>query len=204
MDYQLNKIELGLKIKEIRKSKKMTQQQLADLIYKTESSIRKYEKGLVEIPRSVLLQIADVLGVEHSVLLGTDDFILKHKTSMTEDYYKRFEKTLEQLSLDEKLGLFSVLDKTIDYITRMNSKTDSNEALVRLNEFIGRYGEMVMNSFKLTYGSSFRENDYLLFIRNYDKCIRLINEHKDALVNSILSIQKDDNELRKLLIDEDN
>lgn len=68
LDYQM----IGLKIKEKRKQKKLTQQQLADLIYKTESSIRKYEKGLVEIPNSVLLQIANVLNIELFDLIGYD------------------------------------------------------------------------------------------------------------------------------------
>ncbi|MBQ8682425.1 MAG: helix-turn-helix transcriptional regulator [Selenomonadales bacterium] len=50
----------------------MTQQELADRIGKTESSIRKYEKGLVTIPLDVLEQIASVLGVSAFDLMGAE------------------------------------------------------------------------------------------------------------------------------------
>lgn len=57
------KMNTGSLIKKFRKRKKYTQKQLANLIGKTESSIRKYEKGLIEIPNSVLNQIAEALNV---------------------------------------------------------------------------------------------------------------------------------------------
>ncbi|MBO5245106.1 MAG: helix-turn-helix transcriptional regulator [Selenomonadales bacterium] len=63
--------EIGKKIKLYRKGK-MTQQELADRIGKTESSIRKYEKGLVTIPLDVLEQIASVLGVSAFDLMGAE------------------------------------------------------------------------------------------------------------------------------------
>lgn len=65
--------EIGKKIKQYRKGK-MTQRELADLIGKTESSIRKYEKGLVTIPLDVLEKIASVLGVTAVQLIGNEYF----------------------------------------------------------------------------------------------------------------------------------
>ena len=61
--------EIGKKIKQYRKGK-MTQQELAEKIGKTESSIRKYEKGLVTIPLDVLEQIASSLGITAFDLMG--------------------------------------------------------------------------------------------------------------------------------------
>lgn len=58
MDYQF----IGAQIKKFRKVKGMTQQELADQINKTKSSIQKYEKGIIEMPNSVLEQIAAALG----------------------------------------------------------------------------------------------------------------------------------------------
>ncbi|KJJ65435.1 helix-turn-helix transcriptional regulator [Clostridium sp. FS41] len=52
---------IGSKIKKLRKEKQLTQVQLAEKIGKTESSVRKYEKGLTEIPISVLEDIANAL-----------------------------------------------------------------------------------------------------------------------------------------------
>lgn len=61
--------EIGKKIKQYRKGK-MTQQELAVKIGKTESSIRKYEKGLVTIPLGVLEEIASALEVTPFDLMG--------------------------------------------------------------------------------------------------------------------------------------
>ena len=58
MDYAI----LGYAIKELRKAKKMTQQELADALGKSKSSIQKYEKGIVEIPNSVIKEILGALG----------------------------------------------------------------------------------------------------------------------------------------------
>lgn len=62
--------EIGFKIKKYRKEKGMTQRELGNAIGRVESSIRKYEKGEVEIPVSVLQQIAVVLGIDLSFLMG--------------------------------------------------------------------------------------------------------------------------------------
>lgn len=70
----LDSISIGLKIKELRKERRMTQQELADKIGRTESSVRKYEKGLVEIPTAVLDQIADALDTSLQYLIGISDF----------------------------------------------------------------------------------------------------------------------------------
>lgn len=63
--------EIGKKIKQYRKGK-MTQQELAAKIGKTESSIRKYEKGLVTIPLDVLEAIASTLGITAFDLMGAE------------------------------------------------------------------------------------------------------------------------------------
>jgi transcriptional regulator with XRE-family HTH domain len=66
----MNYVEIGKKIKKLRKELRMTQQQLANKIYKAESSIRKYEKGNVDIPVSVLISIANALETPFWYLLG--------------------------------------------------------------------------------------------------------------------------------------
>ncbi len=66
--------KIGMNIKKYRKGK-FTQQELADKIGKTESSIRKYEKGLVTIPLDVLNKIATVLEVRVADLMGISDYL---------------------------------------------------------------------------------------------------------------------------------
>ncbi len=65
----MNNNEIGQKIKTLRKQNNLTQEALASKINKTESSVRKYEKGLVEIPLSVLNDIANALGVAINTFL---------------------------------------------------------------------------------------------------------------------------------------
>lgn len=69
---------VGFNIKTIRKSKKMTQEQLAQRIGKHESSIRKYEKGLTDIPNEVIIKIADALEVPPAELLSVDEWESKY------------------------------------------------------------------------------------------------------------------------------
>lgn len=66
----MNNVLVGLNIKKARKSKGFTQKQLAEKIGRVESSIRKYEKGEVEVPNSVLEQIAQVLDTTLASLIG--------------------------------------------------------------------------------------------------------------------------------------
>lgn len=63
----------GELIKRYRIQNKLTQQELAHKIGKTESSIRKYEKGLVEVPYSVLTLIGKYLKVDPIQLIIKDD-----------------------------------------------------------------------------------------------------------------------------------
>lgn len=70
----LNLSIVGKNIKQARKAKKLTQQQLAEIIQRTESSIRKYEKGLIQIPNDVIEQIASALEVSPFELLGADEW----------------------------------------------------------------------------------------------------------------------------------
>ena len=73
----LDWIGIGKKIKERRRECKITQAELAERIGKTESSIRKYEKGLVAIPTDVIERIAETLETTPYVLFGPEWFDLQ-------------------------------------------------------------------------------------------------------------------------------
>lgn len=82
--------KIGMNIKKYRKGK-FTQQELANKIGKTESSIRKYEKGLVTIPLDVLNKIATALEVKVADLMGISDYLENeeqaiHETTSFKDY----------------------------------------------------------------------------------------------------------------------
>ena len=66
--YDVNMV--GTKIREIRKAKKMTQQELADLIDRERSVVVRYEQDAVDIPVSVLSAIARALKVKEAAFFG--------------------------------------------------------------------------------------------------------------------------------------
>lgn len=67
----LNYKEIGLKIKQKRKSLNLTQLQLAEKVDLTESSISRYESGkIATMPTSTVNKICKVLHIEPAELLG--------------------------------------------------------------------------------------------------------------------------------------
>ena len=67
----LNYKEIGLKIKQKRKSLSLTQLELADKVGLTESSISRYESGkIATMPTSTINKICKVLNIEPAELLG--------------------------------------------------------------------------------------------------------------------------------------
>ena len=65
--------DTGGKIKEIRESRSLTQDQLAELASLNRVTIAKYESGKVEPGAHALSRIADALEVSTDVLLGRDE-----------------------------------------------------------------------------------------------------------------------------------
>lgn len=67
MDYLLS---IGIRIKERRQLLRMTQEELAIRSgYTSRSSINKIERGLVDLPRSKIIAIAEALGTTPSYIL---------------------------------------------------------------------------------------------------------------------------------------
>lgn len=64
---------IGENIKYHRKARKLTQKQLAELINKKEITIRRYEKGDIEPPISVINDIAEALMVSTSDLIPVNN-----------------------------------------------------------------------------------------------------------------------------------
>ncbi|MCD8091018.1 MAG: helix-turn-helix domain-containing protein, partial [Clostridiales bacterium] len=76
-------------IRRFRKGK-MTQKELAEKIGKTESSVRKYEKGLVNIPLDVIEKIASALRVAPANIGGYDYIRDKNQDFFAEEVDERF------------------------------------------------------------------------------------------------------------------
>lgn len=89
--------KIGIAIKQERKKKKFTQQYLGERICKTESSIRKYEKGLVKIPLDVIEQIAAVLEISPFTLAGAEYFDEKFNSKKITGEVKSLEAIISYL-----------------------------------------------------------------------------------------------------------
>lgn len=76
----MDKSIVGRNIKLARKKKKMKQKELAEMIGYTESSISKYEQGLVQIPNSVIELIAKALNVPITDILDLETWEDKYNT----------------------------------------------------------------------------------------------------------------------------
>lgn len=65
-------MNIGNKIKTIRKDKKLTQKEFGKLIGKSEISVRKYEANS-NVPLDVILEIAKVFELDAASLIPTSD-----------------------------------------------------------------------------------------------------------------------------------
>lgn len=70
----MDKYIIGMNIKKYRKLKKLKQKELAEMIGYTESSISKYEQGLIQIPNTVIDLISKALDVSPLEILGADEW----------------------------------------------------------------------------------------------------------------------------------
>lgn len=75
--YDINNIELGKRLKELRKDKRMTLEEVATALYKSKPTIYKYEEGLLEPSIEVLLQFANLFDINLDGLFEKEN---EHRT----------------------------------------------------------------------------------------------------------------------------
>ncbi|AGX43998.1 helix-turn-helix domain-containing protein [Clostridium saccharobutylicum] len=92
---------LGERIKLLRKDQGITQDQLAEYINVSRSSINGYENGGVEPSLSVLVKIADVFNVSLDYLLGRTEE--KHNFNLLDKYTKEFLFKIHELVNNYKI-----------------------------------------------------------------------------------------------------
>lgn len=86
----INNEQIGLRIKASREQKGLTQKELGQAIGRTESAIRKYEKGLIEVPISILVKISLVLLTDLAFLIGIKEVNLKNSVGEIEGIIYRY------------------------------------------------------------------------------------------------------------------
>jgi len=95
------------RLSQIRKSKKLTQQQMADTISIHVSQIKRYESGDTQPSLEVLRKIALALNISADTLLFDKD-----SRGASNDFKMQFE-ALSQFSENEKLVAKEILDSLI-------------------------------------------------------------------------------------------
>lgn len=117
-------------IKIIRKLKKYTQKQLAELINRTESSVRKYESGDTKIPLNVLEDISRVLYVDMDILLNGRDII-----------YTRYDalSLFNKLYNNENIKDFLLKNHIIESIKNIELFLDGNLCDTSIYKILGKY-----------------------------------------------------------------
>lgn len=127
-------IDIGTRIAEKRKEKKLSQSELAFELDKSLRTIQKYENGDIDMPISVLQSISEILEVPMNYLLGYDSSHIKIE-SLADVFAFLFE-----LDKKKELGFKIRVDKAIN-----------------INE---RYGYIIFNgnNFDLLYNDCLVKN----------------------------------------------
>lgn len=61
---------IGDKIKELRSNNKMTQKELAEILYVTPQAVSRWENGIVEPSLATVIEIAKIFHINTDELLG--------------------------------------------------------------------------------------------------------------------------------------
>lgn len=65
-------MSIGARIESLRKQKKLTQSELADMLHTSQSNIGHWENNRRAVSQDKLVDLADILGVSTDYLLGRD------------------------------------------------------------------------------------------------------------------------------------
>lgn len=116
----------GETLKNLRKKRKMTQRQLADMLYVDCSSVTKWETGKANPDFKKLQQIAEIFGVSIDTLLGRH----KHKSNNILQEL-RAEKGVPQYVVAEYLGI----TKQSYSLYELGKRNPDNEMLYNISEY---------------------------------------------------------------------
>lgn len=150
-------IEIGKKIRNIRKRKNMKLEDLAIAINKTKSTLSKYETGTISIDISTLYDISDALDVRIEQLL----------------YIKDYKKDI--IEKEEKTNFFSGCSKLYAYIyDGRNNKVIISVIDITSKNDDGSYKTIFYMNIKDYVDYQNCENTYYGFSKHYDILTHMI------------------------------
>ena len=101
----------GSRLRELRKSRNMSQTELADALGTSQSTIADYERGKVFPTVPVIIRIAKFLNVSADYLLGLTDNPQPWSNDLPESVKKQLERCHKILEIMEE---FKKLNKKLD------------------------------------------------------------------------------------------
>ena len=105
-------LEFGRRVKDRREQIGMTQEELAERLgYKHKTSVSKIEKGIAEVPSSMVVKIAQALGMSVQQLMGKEQINPITVTIGRDDEEKALITAWHQATYDEKMQIYYVLKK---------------------------------------------------------------------------------------------
>ncbi|EEB36832.1 DNA-binding helix-turn-helix protein [Anaerococcus hydrogenalis DSM 7454] len=162
MNIDYNK-EVGKLIKAYRKLRKLTLEELAKKIYKSKSTLSKYENGQIQIDIDNLYLIADALDIRVDKLLYNDDQIL------ISDESKNVPKFFKNLTEFYSYMYDGRVNKVIRSKLNILSKIDNN-----------KYRIMMYMNYKDEKTYQVCENTYFGFIEHFDAKTNINLTNKDT------------------------
>lgn len=160
MDYKI----IGDNIRKYRKQNKLTQTELGKLIGKTESSIRKYERGYVIIPLDVLDKIANVLNVPTYQIIDISKGV--NSLEIIEKFLESIGYTYQIIYDVEKWHYEDEFDESGNFLGK-SQVADGGTCSVKLtkNGVCTTYSEEEFEQFKMDIEQSI---DYLVWKKERD------------------------------------
>ena len=160
--------------------------------------IAQYESGARKPKMETIKRIAAALEIDSELLYDDSDLLVRSREHI-ERLNNNLEKTLQNLSPEQCYSLLNALQLTVSCATRVDTSEEQSGHMQRLTSLINLFGEMILKSIDMKYSSLQAPNDYLVFLKDYEKAIKLIQEHKERLITLRLDELGKDSVLYKLI-----
>ena len=103
------------RLKDLRKSRRLTQEELGEIISVTQQNISKYENDVYEMPVDVLVKVSQYFDVSIEYLLGLTeikrDIAGQVVVNKTMDEYYDLVEAFKTLGGDEQELIWSIIEK---------------------------------------------------------------------------------------------
>ena len=177
-----SKKELGLRIKELREAKQLTQQELADILYVSDKTISKWEKGISDPGLEIIVQIADFFNV-------TTDFLYRgEEKSKTPETISVIELACKEDDISRLNGVdISFIDdagRDINYFAKKyNAERIKSYLLdIKIDEYCKKNKETLFTRYICALPKNYTDDENLKVICsnvNHDDITKICSEYAE-------------------------